>query len=108
VLPEPHGGSFANETSFKLNLYRVHSQQPDVSITGGSAVRAPREQGSAIMVRGQQATAYTTRRGAALVWREAGHQYMVDGDLRLPDLLDWTSTLDVIDLTAFRSRIRPE
>jgi hypothetical protein len=108
VLPEPHGGSFANENGFRLNLYRVHSQQPNITITGGSAVRVPREQGSSIMVRGQQATAYMTGRGTALVWREAGHQYMVESDLRLPALLQWTSTLDVIDLSAFRSRIRPE
>ena len=108
VLPEPHGGSFADETGFRLNLYRVHSRQPNITVTGGSAVRAPRERGSSTMVRGQQATAYTTGRGAALVWREAGHQYMVESDLRLPDMLQWTSTLDVIDLSAFRSRIRPE
>jgi hypothetical protein len=34
--------------------------------------------------------------------------YMIDSDLNLLDLLDFTSLLQVIDLRAFRSRIQPE
>jgi hypothetical protein len=108
VLPEPHGGSWADEEGFLLNLYRVHSTQPNVTITGGSAVRAPAGPTRTIAVRGRQATAYTTSRGATLVWTEDGHPYMVDSDLSLPDLLDLTSLLQVVDRPTFKSRIQPE
>ena len=107
VLPEPHGGSYANDASFKLNLYRVHSRRPDVTITGGSTVQAPSGTNRTVTVRGQEARAYTTGRGSTLVWTEAGQPYMVDSDLSLPDLLAFTSLLQVIDLPTFRSRIQP-
>ena len=108
VLPEPHGGSFANEAGFKLNLYRVHSSQPDVTISGGNPMQVPSETGRAISVRGQAATAYTTRRGTTLVWAQGSQLYKVDSDMSLPDLLDFTSRLQVLDLRTFLARIRPE
>ena len=107
VLPEPHGGSFANETSFQLNLYRVHSRQPDVTITGGTAVRVPGGTREPMTVRGESGSLYTARGRAALVWTEKGQQYMVDSDLSLPKLLEFTAALQVVDLRTFRSRIQP-
>ena len=100
---EPHG--VCND--FLVNLDRVHACQPSVIITGGTAVAPLTRAGRTISVRGQQATAATTREGTTLVWREDGQRYMVASDLTLPDLRDLTSRLRVVDLSTFRSRLQP-
>ena len=107
VVPQPYGGSFANETGFKLNLYRPRSTQPDVTIWGGDVVVNPAGQGEPITIRGQSGMSYKTGSGYTLTWRERGWRYMITSNLRLEGALGLAQGLKNIDLPTFRNRIRP-
>jgi hypothetical protein len=110
VWPEPYGGSWANETGFKLNLYRVHSQRPDVTIAGGTAVTRPNNSGGAVSVRGRAGTAYASGADYTVVWIEDGQSYLINsvGSLSLGELLALADKLDTVDLPTFRQRLQPQ
>jgi hypothetical protein len=61
-----------------------------------------------VTVRGQPAITYTFEGGAAVVWQEDTHTYVVSGSRPIQVLLEIAEGLEEIDPGAWQQRVQPQ
>ena len=97
--------SSANEVSFMLQLEQPGGGQFYATITGGAGTPAKPPRGTAVTVRGQQGTLFTTGAGYSVYWDEGGVPYAIVGGLARNDALALAESLEPINLTIWQVRL---
>ncbi|HUP28023.1 MAG TPA: DUF4367 domain-containing protein, partial [Chloroflexia bacterium] len=100
--------SSAGPTMFTLALEDPAGGQFYATVTGGpdSTATNPPARGTAIVVRGQPGTLFTTGAGYSVFWREAGQPYAVVGGLPREDALALAESLEPLDLATWSARLQ--
>jgi hypothetical protein len=101
-----HEGSYADKTSFVLNLAWPHAKRPDAIIGSGAIIESAHGQKHSVTVRGQPGTGYTRDGHFAVVWKEAGRDYIVISRSNLREALTLAEDLEVLDLAMFQQRLQ--
>jgi hypothetical protein len=99
--------SFANDTSYTLQLAKYSSHGGLLTIKGGAGSEAPRNRAGAeaITVRGQQGVAYRDGGGYSIYWVEDGRPYAIIGPLWLDNTLALANALDTLSLNSWKQRL---
>jgi hypothetical protein len=101
-LPVTQGGGWI------MQLAVPHATTPDVVISGDLIGEAPGQKLDDVTVRGLPAVTYTFAGGAAVVWQEDTHTYMVSGSRPIAVLLEIAQGLEEIDQGVWQQRVQPQ